>query len=94
MQLGMIGLGRMGFNLVCRQLRDRTHECVVADADAVTGLVRESAPLLIFHDDEQLTVSADQPLNRPLARDLAVQPPPTQPAGRALAPCRANGAAS
>ncbi|MDQ1428977.1 MAG: 6-phosphogluconate dehydrogenase, partial [Acidimicrobiaceae bacterium] len=36
MQLGMIGLGRMGANLVRRLMRDG-HECVVFDvsADAV-----------------------------------------------------------
>jgi 6-phosphogluconate dehydrogenase len=44
MQLGMIGLGRMGANMVRRLLRDG-HECVVFDvsADAVTTLVREGA---------------------------------------------------
>jgi 6-phosphogluconate dehydrogenase len=44
MQLGMIGLGRMGANMVRRLLRDG-HECVVFDvsADAVTTLVSEGA---------------------------------------------------
>ena len=44
MQLGMVGLGRMGANLVRRLMRDG-HECVVFDvnADAVTGLVAEGA---------------------------------------------------
>ena len=39
MQLGMIGLGRMGANLVRRLMRDG-HECVVYDvnADAVKEL--------------------------------------------------------
>jgi 6-phosphogluconate dehydrogenase len=44
MQLGMIGLGRMGANLVRRLMRDG-HECVVYDvnADAVAGLEGEGA---------------------------------------------------
>ena len=44
MQLGMIGLGRMGANLVRRLIRDG-HECVVYDvnAEAVAGLVAEGA---------------------------------------------------
>jgi 6-phosphogluconate dehydrogenase len=44
MQLGMIGLGRMGANMVRRLLRDG-HECVVFDPvpGAVESLVRERA---------------------------------------------------
>ncbi len=44
MQLGMIGLGRMGANLVRRLMRDG-HECVVYDPnpDAVTALSAEGA---------------------------------------------------
>ena len=44
MQLGMIGLGRMGANMVRRLLRGG-HECVVYDlsADAVKGLAGEGA---------------------------------------------------
>ena len=44
MQLGMIGLGRMGANMVRRLLKNG-HECVVYDrsADAVAALVREKA---------------------------------------------------
>jgi 6-phosphogluconate dehydrogenase len=44
MQLGMIGLGRMGANLVRRLIRDG-HECVVYDLSpaAVKGLEKESA---------------------------------------------------
>ncbi len=44
MQLGMIGLGRMGANLVRRLMRDG-HSCVVYDvnADAVAGLAAEGA---------------------------------------------------
>ena len=43
MQLGMVGLGRMGANLVRRLVRDG-HTCVVYDvsADAVTALAAES----------------------------------------------------
>ena len=44
MQLGMIGLGRMGANLVRRLMRDG-HHCVVYDVspDAVTQLEAEGA---------------------------------------------------
>ena len=44
MQLGMIGLGRMGANMVRRLLKGG-HDCVVFDrsADAVAALVREKA---------------------------------------------------
>jgi 6-phosphogluconate dehydrogenase len=44
MQIGMIGLGRMGSNMV-RRLMAAGHECVVRDvaADAVTALAREGA---------------------------------------------------
>jgi 6-phosphogluconate dehydrogenase len=44
MQLGMIGLGRMGANLVRRLMRDG-HRCVVYDvnADAVASLVADGA---------------------------------------------------
>jgi 6-phosphogluconate dehydrogenase len=44
MQLGMVGLGRMGANLVRRLMRDG-HRCVVFDmnADAVAGLAGEGA---------------------------------------------------
>jgi 6-phosphogluconate dehydrogenase len=44
MQLGMIGLGRMGANMVRRLMRGG-HQCVVFDThpDAVQGLVKEGA---------------------------------------------------
>ena len=44
MQLGMVGLGRMGGNIVRRLMRD-DHECVVFDVntDAVTALAAEGA---------------------------------------------------
>ena len=44
MQIGMMGLGRMGANMVRRLLRDR-HECVVYDinASAVADLVKDGA---------------------------------------------------
>jgi 6-phosphogluconate dehydrogenase len=44
MQLGMIGLGRMGANMV-RRVQKAGHECVVYDvhADAVSALAREGA---------------------------------------------------
>jgi 6-phosphogluconate dehydrogenase len=44
MELGMIGLGRMGTNMVRRLLR-AGHQCVVYDlhSDAVQALVKEGA---------------------------------------------------
>src|SRR5579884_2029000 len=44
MQLGMIGLGRMGANIVRRLMR-AGHDCVVYDlnADAVAALAKEGA---------------------------------------------------
>ena len=44
MQLGMIGLGRMGGNIVRRLLRNQ-HDCVVFDADpqAVAPIHKEGA---------------------------------------------------
>ena len=44
MQLGMIGLGRMGANMVRRLLRGG-HECIAYDhaADAVRGIAAEGA---------------------------------------------------
>ena len=44
MQIGMMGLGRMGANMVRRLMRDR-HDCVVYDinASAVADLVKEGA---------------------------------------------------
>ena len=44
MQLGMIGLGRMGANMVRRFMKNG-HQCVVYDrsADAVKGLIKEKA---------------------------------------------------
>lgn len=45
MQLGMIGLGRMGSNLVRRVLHDSGHECVVydPDVDVVKAMSNEGA---------------------------------------------------
>ena len=44
MQLGMVGLGRMGANMV-RRLMKAGHECVVYDlsADAVKAMAAEGA---------------------------------------------------
>src|SRR5690349_20609178 len=52
MQLGMIGLGRMGANMVRRLMRD-DHECVVWDMNqaSVQGLVGEGAKGAATLDD-------------------------------------------
>jgi 6-phosphogluconate dehydrogenase len=60
MQLGMIGLGRMGANIVRRLMRDG-HECVAYDvsADAVRGLEDEGATGAASVED--LVAKLDQP---------------------------------
>ncbi|MET0314313.1 MAG: phosphogluconate dehydrogenase (NAD(+)-dependent, decarboxylating) [Hansschlegelia sp.] len=60
MQLGMIGLGRMGGNIV-RRLMDGGHQCVVYDvsADAVEKLAGEGATPA--HAIEELVQSLDAP---------------------------------
>ena len=60
MQLGMIGLGRMGANMVRRLLRDG-HECVVYDhsPDAVQALVRDGA--LGAHSLDELAAQLQPP---------------------------------
>ncbi len=52
MQLGMVGLGRMGANLVRRLMRDG-HQCVVYDvsADAIASLAAEGATGASSMDD-------------------------------------------
>ncbi len=52
MQLGMVGLGRMGANMVRRLMRD-DHECVVYDIspEAVEGLTKEGAVGATSYDD-------------------------------------------
>ncbi len=52
MQLGMVGLGRMGANMVRRLMKDG-HECVVYDIspEAVEGLTKEGAVGATSYDD-------------------------------------------
>ena len=52
MQLGMVGLGRMGSNMVRRLMRGG-HQCVVSDlsADAVRGMAGEGAVGAVSLDD-------------------------------------------
>ena len=59
MQLGMIGLGRMGANLT-RRLTAGSHECVVydVDPDAVTALAKEGAVGVSSIDDLVAKLSA------------------------------------
>lgn len=60
MQLGMIGLGRMGANMV-RRLKDGGHDCVVFDVDddAVTALEEEG--FTGAHSLEELVASLEAP---------------------------------
>jgi 6-phosphogluconate dehydrogenase len=59
MQLGMVGLGRMGANMVRRLMADG-HECVVydLDADAVRALEKEGATGSISWEDFASKLSA------------------------------------
>lgn len=60
MQLGMIGLGRMGANMV-RRLKDGGHDCVVHDvnSDAVTAL--EAEGFTGAHTLEELVAKLETP---------------------------------
>jgi 6-phosphogluconate dehydrogenase len=62
MQLGMIGLGRMGANIVRRLMRDG-HQCVVydVDPDAVAALVAEGA--VGSNSLEEFMAALQQPRN-------------------------------
>jgi 6-phosphogluconate dehydrogenase len=60
MQLGMIGLGRMGANLVRRLLRDG-HRCVVYDVNAGVVKELESEGATGAASLEDLAVKLDQP---------------------------------
>ena len=70
MQIGMVGLGRMGGNMVRRLLKDG-HDCVVFDVNQenVTALVKEGATGATSPDD---LVSK---LAKPRAIWLMLQPP-------------------
>ena len=65
MQLGMIGLGRMGANMVRRLMR-AGHECVVYDVNPRLGRRRSSAEGATGADDRSRTSSAklDRPADR------------------------------
>src|SRR5271169_5203100 len=60
MQLGMVGLGRMGANLVRRLMRDG-HRCVVYDvsSEAVEALVAEGA--IGASDLDEFVANLEQP---------------------------------
>jgi 6-phosphogluconate dehydrogenase len=62
MQLGMVGLGRMGANLVRRLVRDG-HTCVVYDVDAaaVRDLAGESAAITPAEDLDAFVAALDVP---------------------------------
>ncbi len=62
MQLGMVGLGRMGANLVRRLVRDG-HTCVVYDVDAavVTSLAAESDAITGASDLDDFVAKLEVP---------------------------------
>ena len=75
MQLGMIGLGRMGANMVRRLMRGG-HSCVVHDvsADAVRGLAGEGA--VAFGEEAEAVVAlavVELLVERPAAAEHVVE---------------------
>ena len=62
MQIGMVGLGRMGANLVRRLIRDG-HTCVVFDvnADAVAALAAEDAAITGANDLDDFVAKLEVP---------------------------------
>ncbi len=62
MQLGMVGLGRMGANLVRRLVADG-HTCVVFDVNAatVTALAEESEAIIAASDLDDFVAALDAP---------------------------------
>jgi 6-phosphogluconate dehydrogenase len=83
MELGMIGLGRMGNNMVRRLLRAR-HQCVVYDIcpEAVQSLVKEGAVGAASLED-----FVDK-LSRPRALWMMVPAAAVDPTLKALVPLR------
>ena len=81
MQLGMVGLGRMGANLVRRLMRDG-HRCVVYDvnADAVASLVAEGAVGATDLDD--FVAKLEQPRTAWLMLPAAITGPHAGSPGR------------
>ena len=82
MQLGMIGLGRMGANLVRRLMRDG-HRCVVYDvnADAIKALrgrAETAAGLLGLQFDAFKSVRLDAPAPIGAMRAMAAAQPAPQ----------------
>jgi 6-phosphogluconate dehydrogenase len=77
MRLGMVGLGRMGANLV-RRLREAGHECVVFDTDpkAVAALAGEG--VIGCASIEDMVAELDQP------RAIWVMVPAGEPTGRVV----------
>ena len=64
MQLGMIGLGRMGGNMVRRLMKGACHQCVVYDRtqQAVDDLAKEKA--VGSSSLEDFVKKLDKPLGR------------------------------
>jgi 6-phosphogluconate dehydrogenase len=60
MQLGMVGLGRMGANLVHRLVRDG-HNCVVYDVNADAVREIESDGIVVATSLQDLVVKLDGP---------------------------------
>ena len=62
MQLGMIGLGRMGANMVRRLMRDG-HDCVVYDVnpEAVKQLAQQGATGVFSLDDFVAALAKPRP---------------------------------
>jgi alpha,alpha-trehalose phosphorylase len=65
-----------GLSFRGRQLR------VEFDHDSATYSLRAGDPLTVTHHDDEITVSAEEPVSRPIP-PLTTRPAPRQPAGRA-----------
>ena len=74
MQLGMIGLGRMGANMVRRLMRN-DHQCVVHDRDAaaVDALVREGATGAATIEHLEAVTAAQRELYHSLTSEELIQ---------------------
>lgn len=61
MQLGMIGLGRMGSNMARRLMRSGQHQCVVFDSNAAARRALEQEDALAAESLEELVKRLDPP---------------------------------
>ena len=75
-------LTRLAFTIAMRGRRLG----VQITATSATYTLHAGKPLLIAHHGQPITVTAGDPISRPITRSSMTPPPPTQPPGRAPAP--------